>query len=227
MDKEERRQRKAELRAKFKELSFQEKLQYFWDYYKWVIALVIGGIFLIFGIVDWVHNLQMNTVLSVAFANNGMMETELVGEEIGADLGLTEKNDTVEVVTGMNADAEGNFDYYSQMAYIARLNGGTMDILIMPQVLADKMKEQPEIMNLSELFSEEELEKYRDVIEGNYIVLPYGKLVAESAELYYEPVFVASTVVNKHTEEAKKWMTVLAERALSAGDAGQEEEPEN
>ena len=225
MDKEERRQRKAELRAKFRELSFKEKLEYFWDYYKWVIVCVIAAIFLTVGIVDWVHNLQMNTVLSVAFANNGLMDTENVEKEIASDLGLTDPQDQVEVATGMNANAEGEFDYYSQMAYIARLNGGTMDMLVMPQVLADRLKGEPEILPLTDLFSEEEMEKYSSVIEDNYLVLPDASVIAPSAELLYEPVYVTVMVVDKHMEETKDWMLILAERALAGQGSANNEEP--
>ena len=43
MDEKEKRDRE-ELRRQLKNLTFTQKLEYFWMYYKWVIVIVIGVI---------------------------------------------------------------------------------------------------------------------------------------------------------------------------------------
>ena len=73
-----------EQKTPFKELTFSQKIQYIWDYYKIPIFLVIIGII---AVTSFIHGrlAQKNTVLSVLCVNAENSTTEDSGADIFND----------------------------------------------------------------------------------------------------------------------------------------------
>lgn len=198
-------------KEKIKGMGMGKKLEYIWMYYKPVIFGIIGAIVLVFVLKDWYHNAQIEDILSIAIANGGMGDTEEWAEEIKAELGSTDEYDRVGFILNLNTDETGaEFDYNAQMAFVAQVGAGNIDVLVTTEAMCKKMIGQEFLAELSDVLDEETLAAFGDRAKEYYIRLD-DSAIQEHIVLPYEDVCVAILANVKNSENAAAWISSLAE----------------
>ena len=209
MDEKEKRE-KEELKKQLHDMSLSQKLEYFWMYYKWVVVIGVFAVLLIIAGVDWARNLQDKTALGIMAANS-IAPPETAEEEIKEIIGLTDKHDKVEITGSIAFNPEtGELDYYSQMAFLANLASRELDMVFVPEVGLENMRNAFESLTPEDLF-EEEAERYKDCFEEGFFRLPEGNEASRLLDLPYEPVYVGVVDGSKNPENAALFLKVLLE----------------
>ncbi|MBQ8306555.1 MAG: hypothetical protein IJX90_10115 [Blautia sp.] len=183
-----------------------QKLEYFWTYYKWVFVIVIVAVVLIrFGI-SWLHDRKIETVLSVAPVNSGLLESGDAELSIRETLGLESEYEEVAVIPTLYANEEtGEFDYYSQMNFLTRTQTGKLDILLMPERMAENFSAQEMLLDLTELLGKDNYERFGEQEDPHYLVIR-DPGPAELFGLLYEPVCIGVPISATRLDEAKEWI---------------------
>ena len=209
MDEKEKRE-KEELKKQLHDMNLSQKLEYFWMYYKWVIVVGVFAVMLIIAGVDWWGNLQDQTVLGIMAANSFTIP-DTAEEEIKEIIDQTDRHDKVDITGSIAFNPEtGELDYYSQMAFLANLASRDLDMVFVPEVGVEHIRNAVESVSLEDLFGEK-AEKYKDSYENGFFRLPEGNEAVQLLALPYEPVYVTVVDGSYHTENAAVFLKVLLE----------------
>ena len=208
MDEKEKRDRE-ELRRQLKNLTFTQKLEYFWMYYKWVIVIVIGVIALAVGLVGWLGRMKETTVLFI-LAENAYEPSPTAEDEIKEAIGSTDPDEKTDIRTTVVVNPEtGELDYYSNMAFLAIYMSGELDMVLVPDYGLEKMRENVEKASLEEIFGEDApLYKEYEAEEG-VIRLPEGCDAERLLGLPYSPAYVMVASGCKNMENVAAWLVSL------------------
>lgn len=181
-------------------------------YYKMVFIGILCFILCIHLGINWYHNAQIKSVLSVSVVNSPSFEPEPIEEEIMEILGCAgDEFSKVEIFSNMNTDQTGEaLDYYNQMSYIARLQAKEIDVIIFPESLYKAINVDEIFLDMKEVLDPETYEAFGEQVKGNYLALENTKL-NEEMTIYYEPVCLAVPMNAQHIENAGKWIATLAE----------------
>lgn len=209
------RKEKMELeREKLSQMKFTEKLEYIWTYYKPVIFGIIGVIVLIFIIRNQIENSKYYDILSIGVANSSSMESlEPLEAELKEEFGDPEDNyQRVGIDTTFTFGMDmSNGDYNTVMKFAAVTAAKELDLLICNEDVYEHYNDQEYFMDLTELLSEEECQKY-NISEGDTGLeitdLPrYQEMQLTS----YEPVYLAVLVNAQNLDTTRAFINYLEE----------------
>ena len=208
-----KKERRLIEKEKLKGMGPKKKLEYIWMYYKPAIFGVIAVIALIFGIKDYYEQSKIKTVLSMTVVNSMANDTETPEQKIKETLGY--KDDPyskVEIGVNLTTDSEmAEFDYNAQMAYMAQIQAGSIDIMVMPEKLYQTLKKNEPFADLKELMGEEAFEKFGMQTDTTHISITDSELEQELGVIY-DPVCIAVPYSAPNQENAVKWIKSLDSR---------------
>ena len=208
-----KKERRLIEKEKLKGMGPKKKLEYIWMYYKPAIFGVIAVIALIFGIKDYYEQSKIKTVLSMTVVNSMANDTETPEQKIKETLGY--KDDPyskVEIGVNLTTDSEmAEFDYNAQMAYMAQIQAGSVDIMVMPEKLYQTLKKNEPFADLKELLGEEAFEKFGTQTDTTHISITDSELEQELGVIY-DPVCIAVPYSAPNQENAVKWIKSLDSR---------------
>ena len=208
-----KKERRLIEKEKLKGMGPKKKLEYIWMYYKPAIFGVIAVIVLIFGIKDYYEQSKIKTVLSMTVVNSMANDTETPEQKIKEALGY--KDDPyskVEIGVNLTTDSEmAEFDYNAQMAYVAQIQAGSIDIMVMPEKLYQTLKKNEPFADLKELLGEEAFEKFGMQTDTTHISITDSELEQELG-IIYDPVCIAVPYSASNQENAVKWIKSLDSR---------------
>ena len=153
------------LRDALKPMTFKEKCEHLWEYYKeWllVVFLVIMGISLVTTIVSSRNKevLISGMMVNIYIEQEGM---NYLTSDYAKVLGATSKNQVAEMdATGFGDPLdpeEGENSYYASMILPARVTGRMLDYMILDQFSLEYYLTQDVFMDLRDFFTPEELEE--------------------------------------------------------------------
>ena len=155
-----------EQKTPFKELTFSQKIQYIWDYYKIPIFLVIIGII---AVTSFIHGrlAQKNTVLSVLCVNVENSTTEDSGADIFNDFltdngyDLSKDEIALDKNICVNVDKNG-LDYQNMAVLTAYFASNEYDICFMDDKTFDYYAKNVCFEDISKYLDKAVLEKYKD-----------------------------------------------------------------
>ena len=233
-----KKERRLIEKEKLKGMGPKKKLEYIWMYYKPAIFGVIAVIALIFGIKDYYEQSKIKTVLSMTVVNSMANDTETPEQKIKETLGY--KDDPyskVEIGVNLTTDSEmAEFDYNAQIAYMAQIQAGSIDIMVMPEKLYQTLKKNEPFADLKELMGEEAFEKLYQTLKKNEPFADLKELMGEEAfeksgmqtdtthisitdseleqelGVIYDPVCIAVPYSAPNQENAVKWIKSLDSR---------------
>lgn len=209
------RKEKMEMeREKLSQMKFSEKLEYIWTYYKPVIFGIIAVIVLIFIVRNQIENAKYYDILSIGVANSGNMDLrDSLQEQLLEQFGdPDDKYQRVSIDTSyvFGSDIE-NGDYNTIMKFAAVTAAKELDILICNENVYEHYNNQEYFMDLTDLFTEEECQKY-NISEGDTAIeitdLPKYK---EMNLTSYEPVYLAVLVNAQNLDTTKDFINYLEE----------------
>ena len=191
-----KKERRLIEKEKLKGMGPKKKLEYIWMYYKPAIFGVIAVIALIFGIKDYYEQSKIKTVLSIK---------ETLGYK-------DDPYSKVEIGVNLTTDSEmAEFDYNAQMAYMAQIQAGSIDIMVMPEKLYQTLKKNEPFADLKELMGEEAFEKFGMQTDTTHISITDSELEQELGVIY-DPVCIAVPYSAPNQENAVKWIKSLDSR---------------
>lgn len=150
----------------YKEQGFKEWLHYFFDYYKWhTLIFITMVIFVISFIISLATSKDI--ILQVAFINSALDTTE---EDFCSDYYAFADIDPLKQEVFLDAslfvDPESNsaFDRQTDERIFLMSSAATLDVLISDESYFPHMAEDGFLMNLRNIFTEEELENMGDLV---------------------------------------------------------------
>ena len=210
------RKEKMELeREKLSEMTITEKLGYIWTYYKPLIFGIIGVIALIFIIRNQIENSKYYDILSIGVANSSNFDSvEPVQEELKQVLGNPEdKYQRVGIDTsysfGYNIAENGDYNTIMKFAAVTAAQG--MDIMICNEDAHKHFEGQEYFMDLTELFTEEECQKYNISKGDTAIEITDSARYQEMSLTSYEPVYLAVLANAQNLDTTKAFINYLEE----------------
>ena len=98
-----------------------------------------------------------------------------------------------------------------QMAYVAQIQAGSIDIMVMPEKLYQTLKKNEPFADLKELMGEEAFEKFGMQTDTTHISITDSELEQELGVIY-DPVCIAVPYSAPNQENAVKWIKSLDSR---------------
>lgn len=149
-------------------MTWGKRLGYIWDYYKPLLAALLGIIIAINLGVTIYRNLQLVDVLQVYMVNSNALEvdTEEMAAEFGEYIGGLKKNEVVTIDTSLIEDEDdvSQYSMASQVKLMALTSGGGIDILILEEDVYQQYLEEGMIQSIDSILSEEQKEKWSDLL---------------------------------------------------------------
>ena len=210
---------------------------YIWDYYKWPIIISIVAII---ALVTFIHGrlTAKEQVMTILAGNCYSLNTEVDPETTLDGFLIRQGFDPKSQMIGVNTNVsytEGSSNVYTLPTLTTLIGAQELDVALTHGDLYDYMSLNGEFYPLDELFTAEELEKYKNVlVTGEYQQITYNedgsegettlheyicgvKIPADntwlaSTGLYPDTDVVASVILNtKNPELAKAFLIYLLE----------------
>ncbi len=154
-----------ELKEDMQGMTFKEKADHLWTYYKeWLIVLVIG-VLMICVTVSSIQNLSKNIVCSATYANITMTPGGMryMTEEFAKDLGVDNVNDVVEVnytnFQSLVDPTSSENNYNAAQLLVNMVAAGRMDYTLMDKLAMEFYITQEVFLDLREFFTEAEIQE--------------------------------------------------------------------
>lgn len=164
--KEELKNEAAVEREKLKNMSFQDKLWYIWEYYKFHIAVVMGIILVLCIIGTSIYNSTIENSLYCVIINNqsnSELNYEVLTQEFHDHMGFGKKQEVnVESVYITYGDVVSEFSYASMAKISAMIASKELDILITDQENFDRYSTMNGYVDLEQVLPEDLLELLGD-----------------------------------------------------------------
>lgn len=157
-----------ELREDMQGMTFAEKLDHLWTYYKEYLALALVLVMCCVAMVAAYKNATKNIVCTSVYANVTMTPTGMyyLRDGFAKELGVDQKNDIVEVTTvnfSSLADPTSDQNNYDTAQLLSALvAGGRMDYTLMDKMAMEFYINQDVFLDLSEFFTQEELAELKE-----------------------------------------------------------------
>lgn len=179
-----------ELKADLKTMTFPQKVDHLWTYYKYYLLIAVVVLVFVAAIITGIVNANKEVLVSGMLANVSMKQTgfNYLSEGYEEVLGAT-GNQVVELTSTNFEDLETSEDveanYNAAQILIARVSGGLLDYAIIDQMSFEFYLTQDVYLDLREFFTQEELQRLADAD-----MLAYAK-IAETGDTW--PVAVKIT----------------------------------
>ena len=151
-------------------MTHKEKLEHIWTYYKWLIPVFLAVVMLLSITISCVTNLntvKMMAGISVNVNLSDAGETYL-REDYKEHLGLTSKKQKVVMtetyIENLVTASDYMDSYYSLMSLLALCSNKEVDYLILDEEGVRVLMVQGAFRNLTEVYTEEELDALGDVV---------------------------------------------------------------
>ncbi len=187
----------------FKELSFQKKLEYIWDYYKWKIISVVALIIVLCTVIPSVIENNKEAALYAAFINTQMTDEKdpqiLTDYAEQKQIDMDNKRmelDCSMIIKHKNPD---RISMYSSQKLLAMFASDTLDVVVSDQDTCVKYAAMGVYADLEEILDKDFLEKHKDLLvytdgQGEAGSHAYGIDVTDSPILKEEKAFLVPAV---------------------------------
>lgn len=206
-DRTPKEKRELELQ-KLKQMTFKEKLDHIWSYYKPHMAVGIGIILVFVLIGQIIYRSQFDTVLYAAIINAVEVDGEAVGEEFKEYRGDTDKYHEYTIDTSIYMDKEQE-DYNMVMKLSTIIGAQQVDVLIAPEYKFQEYVEQEAFLPMKELLTEEQQEMYQDVLTEYGICVKDSEVLKEQGMILTEDAYLGVLVYTENLDEAKSFITYI------------------
>lgn len=211
-------------KGKLKELSFKGKLQYLWDYYKFVLIILIVIALLVWLAVDIYKGKQIKTGISVMALNTNMTDTDespfTTGFANAAGFEVTGEIVEFDASSSINLERQDTMTMSSITKVMAVMSTGDLDLMIVPEDLFQYYSEAGAFMDWKDILAPEDYEKYKSFLvtgknqeesaEKSYgIRIEDSKYIKETGLTSYTPVIICPVISTKRPERAADYVKFL------------------
>lgn len=156
---------REEQKLALKDMSFKQKLLYFWDYYKIHTLVVILVAAATFGIVRDIAN-SKDYIFYATMLNAFQLDSTAVSDDFAAYAGLDTENYNCYIDTTSTLDMENlsEYDMATTQMIMALVQTGDLDVMVTDDKIFTNYAGGEMFMDLRMAFTEEELAPYRDYL---------------------------------------------------------------
>lgn len=213
MDGKTRRESAREEREKLKGLSFGKKLEYIWEYYKAVFAIILFAAVIIAFIVRLISGLGTVTELSVAWINAQESEGQLQSmEEEFRKFGGWEDGKQKVVFDDSYAIHPGQTDpmtAISQAKITTDIQAKMLDVMVMTEDVYKNYLEMGAFVDMKEVLGKEFSDSHQELLTEEGYALKLTDSIRLKSLYGEEPVYLAVTVRAKNTDNVEKFVKYL------------------
>ncbi len=198
-------------KKKLSELHGTAKIQYLWDYYKWVLAVVL----VICVIVSIVHTSVSNAgkiqLMGVMMVDTYSPDSDnnALEEDVKALIATEETDDDDYVFIDTSSyTTDGELDYEYSMQMTVRLAAGELDILIMPTEVFEGY-DNGAFYSVEELMGSEFAEKYSDIVVGNGIDVTDNEVLASYGYSFKTDAILAVCLNSEHLDAVREFLGLI------------------
>lgn len=158
------------LKADLKNMTWKQRWEHLWTYYRWVIIVAVMTVMIISVIVSCIINLNTNTLIAGTCINVELSETGkgVLTEDFKAQYGTGVKYEEAPLTQVYLDDFETtkNYqdNYYTLMSLLSLCSAQELDYIIADQVGMENMLKQEAYMDLSTFFTADELATLGDKV---------------------------------------------------------------
>lgn len=158
------------LKTDLSHMTYKEKLEHIWTYYKWVIPVMLVVIMLVSILAASITNLSKVTMMGGISVNVNLSDTgkTYLADDYWEHMGLTSKRQSV-VFSETHIDdpkTTANYidNYYSLMSLLALCSNEEVDYLILDEVGFQVLLVQGAFLDLTNVYTQEELAAMGDLV---------------------------------------------------------------
>ncbi|MCD7904894.1 MAG: hypothetical protein LUG24_04820 [Clostridiales bacterium] len=209
----------------FQDLTPKKKIEHIWEYYRVHIILTLLVVFILG---SWFYNAKLKPHKEL-FSGVGILSYHLPGEyddilyeKINSELNLTDTNSEARIEYFYDDENEAAFFSSMIEKFLAMLLTGDVNIMIMDGDSIEAYAAEDYLLDLSLIYSEEELERLKDeglllsssselVSEEKYyaVCLKNSALMAELPNYDEEKSYIAVYGAVENTENPRKVLDVI------------------
>ncbi len=158
------------LKADLKNMTWKQRWEHLWTYYRWVIIVAIMSVMIISVIISCIINLNTNLLVAGVTINVELSEEgkALLTEDFKAEHGTGVKYEDVSLNLIYLQDFEKTQDYqdnyYTLMSLLSLCSAQELDYIIADQIGMENMLKQEAFMDLSTFFTADELAQLGDAV---------------------------------------------------------------
>jgi len=148
-------------------MTFREKVEYLWEYYRWTLLVAAFGVIVIAMVVTGVVNSQIKILYSGAAVNVPISQTgeAFLTDSWGEKLGAGKKEEVRLFSTSfedLQTTSDAQVSAAAAMQVVLMITAGDYDYVIMDEVALDFYKNHPVFSSLDSMFSAEILDEYKN-----------------------------------------------------------------
>lgn len=207
-----------ELREDMKDMTFGEKVDHIWTYYKEYFLLIGILALLVVAIVASAITASRNIVYSGVMANISISPEGMAffSDDYAKELGLDQKHDVVELnytnFSSLNDPTSTEDNYNRTILLTSMVSAGRMDYAIIDDTALEFYMTQDVFLDLREFFTEEELKALDEKKMVHYYSFQYvdadGNIV-EEAQTYPVAIYISELPFAKaHIDNKKAYFCI-------------------
>lgn len=213
MTKQERRELERE---KLASMNGKEKLEYILTYYKLQIALVLGAILLVVGVVQWVDSFLNETVLYAVVVNGRNLDTGIM-EQFQAYRGDMNRRHIYTLDTSIafqDQDGSGEMDYATATKMLTLVGASTADLFICPKSVYQKYSQEEDfLVPVEELLGEGFAAAHADICEKDAVRVENSGMLEKYGYQSNEAAYLIVFRYSSNQEAAADFVEFLVEGA--------------
>ncbi|MDR0886209.1 MAG: hypothetical protein LBN22_07635 [Clostridiales Family XIII bacterium] len=208
----------AQKKKTWKGLSPKQKVRYFWDYYKWVIAIVIIVIALTIGAIEVIGNQMEKTIVTVAISGgNSGADSAVMATEFEEYLGGIKKHENIKIMPLNSTNGQDvTADYGAMMQLSAMTSAGELDVFLADETNYKDYSGQDAFYNLTDVFDSEFLDAHAEQISknGDALIINASPLLDELTQDKNETYYLGIIANAPNAEIAKQFAAFLLENEV-------------
>lgn len=165
-------------RQKLKKLSWREKIEYIWAYYKWHFVGLLAICFVIYMIGTMIYDTQYNDVFSAVIIN-GRADGDAIAEDFKAYCQDTEKFNRYDVNAGMELKGNTAKDQDTLGILLGAIAGKTLDVLVVPEFQMKRYVDLGALRKMEDVLTAEQIEKFGEAVGEYGLKIPNNKKLEE------------------------------------------------
>jgi hypothetical protein len=191
-------------------MTWGQRLGYIWDYYKPLMAILLGILVLINIGLTIYHNKQQIDVINVYLFDTKSLDldTDQIASEFADYIGGLKKHEVVTVDGTLQAEYDDSSQYSMamQVKVMALATNGDMDLVLVKESVYQEYLEEGWLREMDDLLTDEQKEKWSDLLVYDsgaiYGVNVQDASVLQRYDVFYddEPVYACVEVTASNTE---------------------------
>ena len=191
----------------WKNMNFRQKLQYLWDYDKWILAVIAGIVAVAFLGFTIFKGVTTKNLLNIVITD-GEAEAGNVGDDFKKSLGITDKKQAVTVDTTVTTGGEDTTNTAGTVKLTTLIAANAADVILCDEAIFEEYDGNDAFRDMKEVLGGD-YEIYESYISGNSLCVPSSAINVDYALTPYDTIYICVPVNSEKVENAKKFIEFL------------------